>query len=344
MIRTLEKKINFENPPRILLVFGEEEFLVEECIKTLLKKIADGKNGWNEFERYDGESINLNDLADMASTVSLLSDQKTILVKNFEKLVPKSQAKRNFEQSPFGRYLNNPSPSTFLVLQANHSSLNGLSKKGGKKLGFPFDILIDRYDWIEFPKVWPNEYASWIDKRAESFGMKIMPQASELLISKAGDSLRSLASELEKLQIFLEDKNVISLEDVIAVTGSSKEFTVFDLQKAIGAKNLSKSIKILMELLDTDRQEMLILTILQKYFITLWKLSEEDLNQNKYVLASKTGINAFFLEEYIASLRKYSVSSIANALSCLSEADELLKSSGSDNLFVMMNAVRKIIQ
>ncbi len=81
MLKTLEKKINLGNPPRILLIFGEEEFLVEESIKTILKKISDSKDGWNEFERYDGEAINLGDLADMASTVSLLTPQKTILVK-----------------------------------------------------------------------------------------------------------------------------------------------------------------------------------------------------------------------------------------------------------------------
>jgi DNA polymerase-3 subunit delta len=344
MLKTIEKKINLNNPPRILLVFGEEEFLVEECIRTILKKVSEAKIGWDEFERYDGEQIELNDLADMAATVSLLSPQKTIYVKNFEKLVPKAQAKKNFDISPFGKYLQNPSPSTFLILQANHSSLNGLSKKSDKKLGFPFDKLIEHYPWFEFAKVWPSDYPKWIEKRAESARLKIEPKAAELLISKAGDSLRSLSNELEKMQIYLAKKDTIALEDVVAVTGSSKEATVFDLQKAIGTKNLKLSVKLLMDLLSFDRQEMLILTILQRYFLTLWKLSEADQTQNKYVLAGKTGINAYFLDEYLAVLKKYSSKSIANALSALMEADEQLKSSGSDNLFVMINAVRKIIQ
>lgn len=344
MIRTLEKKINFDNPPRILLVFGEEEFLVDECIKTIIKKVSEAKKGWDEFERYDGDSITLNDLADMAATVSLLSPQKTIFVKNFEKLVPKTQAKKNFENTAFGKYLKNPSPSTFLVLQANHSSLNGLSKKGGKKLGFPFEEIIEQFVWFEFPKVWPNEFPKWIEARAEARGMKIMPQATELLISKAGDNLRTLAGELEKMQIYLENKTTITLEDVIEVTGSSKEATVFDLQKAIGNKNLKESVKLLIDLLSVDRQEMLILTILQRYFITLWKLSEADVSQNKYALAAKTGINAYFLDEYLSVLKRYSPSAIASALSALMEADEQLKSSGTDNLFVMINAIRKIIQ
>lgn len=344
MLKTLEKKINLSNPPRILLIFGEEEFLVEESIKTILKKISDSKLGWNEFERYDGDSITLGDLADMASTVSLLTPQKTILVKNFEKLVPKAQAKKNFENSPFGKYMKRPSESTFLILQADHSSLNGLTKNSNKKLNFPFDYLIDNYPWFEFAKIWPNEYPKWIEARVQSFGMKISPQAIELLISKAGDSLRSIANELAKLQIYLENKELISLEDVIEVTGSSKESTVFDLQKAIGNKNLTASIKILIDLLAVDRQEMLILTILQRFFLTLWKLSEADLNVNKYALAQKTGINAFFLDEYISVLRRYSPPSIANALAALMEADELLKSSGSDNLFVMINTIRKIIK
>ncbi len=136
-----------------------------------------------------------------------------------------------------------PSESTFLILQADHSSLNGLSKNANKKLNFPFDILIEKYPWFEFAKVWPSEYPKWIENRVQSLGMKISPQATELLISRAGDSLRSLANELNKLHIYLEHKDIISLEDVIEVTGSSKESTVFDLQKAVGNKNLTLSIK-----------------------------------------------------------------------------------------------------
>ena len=342
MLKTIEKKINLSNPPRILLIFGEEEFMVDEAVKTILDKLSKLKPDWNEFERYDGDNINLGDLADMCSTVSLLTPQKTVLVKNFEKMLPKSNSKKNFENSPFGKYMKHPSENTFLILQANHSSLNGLSKKI-KKLSFPFDTLTEKYPWFEFAKVWPNEYSRWIEARANSIGMKISPQAAEMLITKAGDSLRSLNNELERLQIFLENKELISLEDVLRVTGSSKEATVFDLQKYIGKKNLKDAVKTMIDMLDIDRQEMLTITILQRFFISLWKLSEEDLSQNKYALATKTGINAFFLSEYLDVLRRYSPAQIANALATLQEADEKLKSSGSDNLFVMINAIRKII-
>ncbi|OGU59595.1 MAG: DNA polymerase III subunit delta [Ignavibacteria bacterium GWF2_33_9] len=342
MLKTIEKKINISNPPRVLLIFGEEEFLVDEAVKTILDKLSKLKTDWNEFERYDGENINLGDLADMCSTVSLLTPQKTILVKNFEKMVPKANTKKNFDNSPFGKYLKHPSENTFLILQANHTSLNGLSKKV-KKLNFPFDILIEKYPWFEFAKVWPNEYPKWIESRASSLNMKISPQAAEMLITKAGDSLRSLNNELDKLQISLDDKDLIQLEDVLRVTGSSKESTVFDLQKYIGKKNLKDAVKTMIDMLEVDRQEMLTITILQRFFITLWKLSEEDLSQNKYALAAKTGINAFFLSEYLDVLRRYSPAQIANALAALQEADEKLKSSGSDNLFLMINAIRKII-
>ncbi len=101
---------------------------------------------------------------------------------------------------------------------------------------------------------------------------------------------------------------------------------------------------MLIDLLSVERQEILILTILQRYFLTLWKLSEADLSQNKFSIAGKMGISPYFLDDYLSSLRKYQPPAIASSLAALMEADELLKSSGSDNLFVMINTLRKIVQ
>jgi DNA polymerase-3 subunit delta len=229
--------------------------------------------------------------------------------------------------------------------------LNGLSKQindkssksSSKKIGFPFDEIINNYNWLEFPKVWPNEYPRWIDNRAKKLGLSIQPSAIELLISKAGDGLRNLANELEKLFIYLNGRTVVTLDDVIEITGSSKDYTVFDLQKSIAMKKLDSSIKILIELLRYERQEMLILTILQKFFIVLWKLSELDLNTNKFQLASKLGVNAYFLDDYLSAIKKYPPEKIARALQALMEADISIKSSGADNLFIMISTIAKIL-
>jgi DNA polymerase-3 subunit delta len=351
MIDLLNKKINFAKPPKILLVFGEEEFLVEEALNLIFEQLLKKSTSEFELERYDAEELPLNVLAEIANTSSLLANRRIVYVKNAEKYLQKASSKNNIQKSPFAKYLERPSENTILILQASHSSLNGLSKQindkssksSSKKIGFPFDEIINNYNWLEFPKVWPNEYPRWIDNRAKKLGLSIQPSAIELLISKAGDGLRNLANELEKLFIYLNGRTVVTLDDVIEITGSSKDYTVFDLQKSIAMKKLDSSIKILIELLRYERQEMLILTILQKFFIVLWKLSELDLNTNKFQLASKLGVNAYFLDDYLSAIKKYPPEKIARALQALMEADISIKSSGADNLFIMISTIAKIL-
>lgn len=342
----MKSKIDILNPPHIILIFGEEEFLIDEFIHNLLTSFFQNKEQSVNYTLYEGENIQLDDLADVSSSYSLLAERNIILVKNFEKSLTNTKSKKNQIDSPFGKYLLNPNPSTTLILETMSTNLNGISKKTTLKPSnypFPFNIILDKYTWFEFPKVWADNYPKWISDRLSKYGIKAPPEAIELLNSMAGDSLRNLNNEIEKLIIYLGDKKSITVKDIMGLTGLSKDNTVFDLQRAIGEGNLSKSINILTKILSVDRQEMLILSILQKFFLILLKLSELNLNENKYTLASQTGVSPYFFDDYISAAKKYKFLQIVSALQAIQDADEQLKSSGGDNLAIMLNMLIKII-
>lgn len=343
MPESVNKIINEKNPPAILLIFGEEEFLISKATELLINKFTNSPLNY-QYEKYDGNDVNLEDIANFANTSSFFGDKKIVLIKEFDKSIGKIQ-KKNIEHTRFYNYLHNPNESTFLVLQSNSPSLNGLSKSKtkGSALSYPYNLIIQKYVWIEYPKVWQSEYEAWVKKIAKNLKMEIDPDAIQMLVSRSGESLRTLWNELEKLQIFLGDSSKVRLEDVLEVSGSSKELTVFDLQKYVIQRDLKNSIKTINELLAYDRQEMLIISVLQKFFLQLFKLSEMDTNQNKYALAQKLGVNAFFLDDYLNALKKYNPNFIANALNELMYADEQIKSFGSDNLFIMVRMINNII-
>ncbi len=343
MPESITKIINENNPPAILLIFGEEEFLISKSTEVLITKFTNPPINY-QFEKYDGTEVNLEDIANYANTSSFFGDKKIVLIKDFDKSIGKVQ-KKNIEHTRFYNYLNNPNENTLLVIQSNNNSLNGLSKSKTKSsnLPYPYDIITQKFVWIEYPKVWQSDYESWVRKITKNMKLEIEPDAIQMLISRAGDSLRTLWNEIEKLQIFMEDRTKVSLQDVLEVSGSTKELNVFDLQKYVMNRDLKNSIQTLNKLLAYDRQEMLIISILQKFFLQLFKLSEMDLNQNKYALAQKLGVNAYFLDDYLTALKKYNPNFIANALSELMYADEQIKSYGSDNLLIMIRMVNNII-
>ena len=339
-------KLDKLNPPPIILIFGEEEFLIEEFIQNLLNSLLNNQEQSLNFNYYEGDNIQLDDLADFSSSYSLLGERNIILVKNFEKTLPTSKSKKNLENTHFGKYLLNPNPFTTLILETQTSSLNGYTKKTNPKPSsyqFPFNIILEKYVWFEFPKVWQDSYPKWIVERLSKYGMKASPDAIELLNSMAGDNLRSLNNEIEKLILYLGDKKTISVKDVMGLTGLSKGYTVFDLQKAVGEMNLQKSIEILTKILSVDRQEMLILSVLQKFFLILLKMTELNLNDNKYTIASQIGVSPYFFDDYLSAAKKFKFLQIVTSLTAIQDADEQIKSSGGDNLAAMLNMLIKII-
>ena len=343
----MKSKIDTLNPPPIILIFGEEEFLINEFIQNLLASLLDNQEQSLNFNIYEGDSIQLDDLADLSSSYSLLGERNIILVKSFDKALPSAKSKKNLENTAFGKYLVNPNPFTTLILETQIFSLNGYTKKVNPKPSnyqFPFNIILEKFVWFEFPKVWQDNYPKWIVERLSKYGMKASPDAIELLNSMAGDNLRSLSNEIEKLILYLGDKKSISVKDVMGLTGLSKGYTVFDLQKSVGEMNLQKSIEILTKILSVDRQEMLILSILQKFFLILLKLTELNLNENKFTLASQIGVSPYFFDDYLLAAKKYKFLQIVSSLTAIQDADEQIKSSGGDNLAILLNMLIKIIR
>jgi len=343
MPESVIKLINDQNPPPLLLLFGEEEFLISRSTDLLITKFTNPPLNY-QFEKYDGGDVTLDDIVLTANTSSFFGEKKLVLIKDFDKSIGKIQ-KKNIENTKFYKYLSNPNENTFLVLQSNNSNLNGLSKSKTKasNLPYPYNIIVQKYLWVEYPKVWPSEFENWVRKAAKNLKLELEPDATQMLISRSGESLRTLWNELEKLQIFMGGNSKVTLEDVLEVAGSSKELNVFDLQKAVIKKDLKTAVKIINEILRYDRQEMLIISVLQKLFLQLFKLSEMDLNQNKYALAQKIGVNAFFLDDYLNALKKYTPNQIVNALDQLMFADEQIKSFSSDNLFIMVRMITNIV-
>jgi DNA polymerase-3 subunit delta len=343
-MKTLTKyKIDPNNLPKIITIFGEEEFLINQAISDIIKAFQNSKDITFGLEKYDCSDFSLEDITNFANTSSFLYEKKAIVLKNFENCLPK-QTKKTPEQSMFYKYLQNPSPFTILIIQVEHNSLNGLTKSKNKgKIPYPLDILTQKYFWLEFPKIYPSDFAKFVKEKASQMKLSISVEAIELLVARSGDSLRSLWNELEKLSIYASGVEKIEITDVLEVSGNSKEFSVFDLQNQVGRKDLKSSIITLNNLLENDRQEMLIISILQKFFLQLFKLTEMDVNENKFVLAGKLGVNAYFLDDYKAYIRLYKSQSICNALNELMIADEQIKSSNADNLSIMVKLITKII-
>ncbi|TAE21514.1 MAG: DNA polymerase III subunit delta [Candidatus Kapaibacterium sp.] len=374
MLESVTALVKSRTFPPVLLMFGEEDFLLEEAYNTLVEAAVE-RNGMESFnvDVIDGSDISQETLVEMASAYPMMSERRVVAVRHFDKMsgvgissgrssskttstkagnaqTASAKAKETPEKkSPLSTYFRNPAPTTFLILQASADELNGLKaalknqkqpEKAQKKLAaakFPYNVLLEECEWIEFPKLYERELPSWVAERFKSLGRTIQPDACELLVAQSGESLRDLHNEIQKIITFAPDKRSLSREDIADVIGASKNYNIFELQRMIGERKLSKALEISQRMLTADKQELLIITMLTRYFTILWKLSEIiHQTQNHFELAKALDISAYFVPEYLGVLKNYTRSQIESAFYALCDADVSIKSSTVEDADVVI--------
>ncbi|MBK9247593.1 MAG: hypothetical protein IPM69_05645 [Ignavibacteria bacterium] len=142
----------------------------------------------------------------------------------------------------------------------------------------------------------------------------------------------------------MQNKKKISTEDISAVVGDSRIYNVFELQKSIGEKNLSRSLEVMFHMLSAEKQEILIVSMLTRYFVVLWKLLEASKqSKNTFELSKSTGISSYFIPEYLNALQKYSPRQLNNAFFALRDADLQIKSTSQSAEIILQKMIISII-
>ena len=74
----------------IYLILGTEQFLIEQEIKTIIKK---NKIEKLNISKYNLEENNINELIEEANTISLFQERKLIIVENINVFLSKQNEK-----------------------------------------------------------------------------------------------------------------------------------------------------------------------------------------------------------------------------------------------------------
>ncbi len=314
----------------VYLLYGEEDFLVEEAARAVINAALSkdeppsgeprgGERGFNLDILY-GSDADAKDVVSHASSFPMMAERRVVVVREVEKL-------SNAEL--LAHYCENPSPTTCFVMTCVKPDMRKKMFAQAKKRGMA----------VEFKPLWDNQVPGWIARKVKKDRREIQPQAAEMLAAYVGTSLREISNELEKLYIYLGEKNVIAVDDVTAVVGVSKEFSVFELQWAIGAKDVRKATEIMERMIEMGESPIMMVVMLTRFFQSLWKLSDlrrRNVPQNQY--GQQTGIWSF-MDRYLQTLSLYSPSQIENAFLLLSDVDEKLKSTQTDEKLLMQTLI-----
>jgi DNA polymerase III subunit delta len=295
----------------VYLFYGTEDFLIEQLCDDLLAQVLQPEEKDFNLDIFYGQEADCVKVVNIATSFPMMSLRRVVMVKGLELI--KADGLQLLV-----KYVQRPMSSTCLVLTAE--KLEGRKTKLHEihKAGCSF----------EAKTLYDNQIPEWLKKWVSQFGLSISEEAVRLLQAHAGNTLRSLAAEIEKLRLNLNERKRIEESDVEQVVGSSKQFSVFELCDAVGTKNLNRSLNILGTMLQNGEQPTSLLAMLSRHFFILAKLREMKYkNTSNDEIAKKLKIHPYFLQNYHRQAGSYDREQLKSAFSHLLEADQNLKTS-----------------
>lgn len=347
MINDIIKKGTF---PPVLLLFGAEDYMVEMDAKRLYEAASKLDATGMNCDVLDGEQTSLDTVLSLARSYPMMSDLRVIWVRRAEKM---SAPKGKKSADAIMQYFKEPSASTFLLLTATLPAADGIGAQitrnaasAAKKIAAlkqPFPAILRSASWSEYPLLKEPQAAIWINKKAAELGIELPQRGPEVFISRCGTSLRDISMELEKLAAYLGDRTQAQEEDIHTSVGSSREYNVFELQRALGRGDQVAATRIVTNMLQVDSQELAMISMLSRFFQQLFKLADARSLTDQSEISKLTGIPTWALSEQFTVLDTLGVRRVERAIHILRECERTLKSTSTDSLLVLQSMISRIL-
>ena len=297
----------------IYFLTGDEPYFIDMISDTIENEALDeADRAFNQIVVY-GRDVDVETIANHARSFPMMGDRMVVIVKE-------AQDVKDLEK--FEPYLDTLPDTTLLVFVYKYKKFDKRKTLAKKidKMGV----------WFESKKLYDSNIPGWIQSYLKGEGYSITPKATQMLADFLGTDLHKVANELKKLTIALPKNKSIDDADVERNIGISKDFNVFELQNAIGNRDVLKANRIVNYFGDNTKENPLLVTAisLYGYFTKLIKLHcTQDKSQGN--LASVLGVAPYFVRDYQAAARNYSPQVCIRNISILREYD--MKSKGYES-------------
>lgn len=299
----------------VYFLMGEEPYFIDEISDFITKEVlTDDEKVFNQVILY-GKDIDAVAIIDASRRFPMMARYQVVIVKEAQNI-------RNIEE--LIHYVEKPLKSTILVVNYKYKTLDkrkklysSIEKHGGAVLSSD--------------KIYEDKVPGWISKYLTQRGYAIAPEASAMIAEFLGNDLSKVVNELNKLLITMPaNSKKITADMVEKNIGISKEFNNFELQKALVARDVLKSNRIIDYFEKNPKDNPMVLTISSLFsFFTKVFTYHFLKDKSKGAVASALKINPYFVSEYELAAKRYGPPKLVEIISLLREYD--LKSKGVGN-------------
>ncbi|RZK42999.1 MAG: DNA polymerase III subunit delta [Pedobacter sp.] len=305
----------------LYLLQGEEPYYIDQVVEYIENHVlSEAERGFNQTVLY-GKDTDMSTILNAAKRYPMMSEFQVIIVKEAQDLKWAKETEGSGKETEVVlNYFEKPLPSTILVLAYKYANFDKRKKiyKAINNQGIVFQS-----DPVRDYKLMP-----WIEDHIKEKGYKIAPQAAALMAEYLGTDLSKIANEVEKLCLNITKETIIQTDHIQKNIGISKEYNVFELQKALASRNVFKCNQIINYFAENPKANpmVMIMANLSGYFT---KILKYHYLQNKNDAAKELGVNPYFVKDYENAARTFSLGKTFDIISLLRDYD--LKSKGLES-------------
>jgi DNA polymerase III subunit delta len=314
----------------IYFLEGDEPYFIDVIADYIAEHVLDENDReFNQTILY-GKDIDSARLISEAKRFPMMADRQVIIIKEAQEIkdlekttkVTVGAKKKEEEINLLEEYAKNPQNTTLLVVCYKYKTLDK-RKSLGKSLA-QAGVLFSS------SKLYDNELPGWIEKYVKAHNLHISPHASSLMAEYLGTDLSRIANEVEKLKINLKGRSDIQVDDIQNFIGISKDYNVFELNNAIGKRDVVKCNRIIAYFASNPKENPFVLVMANFYsYFSKLLLYHGSPDKSQYAVAGVMGISPFFVKEYELAARIYTPEKLRKIIGFLREYD--LKSKGVES-------------
>ena len=327
------------------VLLGDEAFLYQRCRQGVLAALAPPESRDFSLHDLDLTDTTIFDILDRAQTPSLMAPFQVIFVRNLKNLYGRGSKKEEF--AAIDAYFRSPNPAAIILFVADHlripTDLRKMDYQDKERYDRIRETLGDWCGFVELARVDESDAIKWAIAAADSRNVKFDPDAARELVDALGADMMLVASELEKLCLYVEGKGRITLGDVETMVLAAKQRSLYELTDAISQHDRTRALLLLHGLLNASDggEDAAIghLYMLARTFRQMLIILEKNVRDSRAIWAvlwQGFRMPPFAAEDLIRQARRYkSRRELTRALRLVARADLELRSSPANKLLVL---------
>ena len=335
------------------ILAGDETFLYERCRRALIAAVVPA--GLRDFclSDLDLADSTIYEILDRAQTPSLMSPAQLIFIRGIKTLYGRGSKKDEF--AAIAAYFRSPNPQAVVVFVADHlhipSDLRRMDLDDKTRYERLRETLGEWCSVIDLARPSEAVAVQWLIAEAASHQVRMEEPAARELADALGADMMLLASEIEKLLLYVTAKPAanaaITLGDVETMVLGAKQRSLYELTDAISQRDKPRALLLLDGLLNASDggEDSAIghLYMLARTFRQMLVILEKNVRDSRAIwqaLWQGFRMPPFAADDLIRQARRYkSRRELTRALRLIARADLELRSQPPDKKLVLERLV-----